>query len=420
MGFLTSIFSNSGQARGYLGGQKSGFEPQEQWITSLFSNFKSTAGVNITEKTALSLSAFYACQKAISESLAILPKHILNKDENDLITEAKDHPSSKIFKKQMNPLMTSCVGFQTLHNHSISSGNAYAEIEFQRGTLRAINLWPIPPNRVETKITETDNELQLLYLVTTPDGSRVAIPQTHMIHLSGFGYDGIKGYNPIDFMADTLGLGKALEEYGSLYFKNGADIKGYFEIPDGYDEAAILNLKKHNEMQSGLQNSHRWKFLYESVKFKPTAAKPEESQMLQSRVFQLQEVARFHRMPLHKIQELTKSVSYNSLEQFNIEFVNDTLMPWIVRTEQEINRKLFTDPKDTNLYIKHNTNSLLRGDSRSRAEFYRTMIFAGVMTQNESRKLEDLPPVEGGDQILTPMNMQSNKSLDAEERVTDQ
>jgi HK97 family phage portal protein len=143
---------------------------------------------------------------------------------------------------------------------------------------------------------------------------------------------------------------------------------------------------------------------------------------VQGRVFQIQEIARFYRYPLHKLQELSKAPSYNSLEQFNLEFVNDTLMPWSILWEQEINRKLFVNPKDQNKYVKFNFNALLRGDSAGRASFYRTMIMAGIMSRNEARILEELEPIDGADKLLEPLNMRgvgTERQLDAQERGGD-
>lgn len=392
-------------------------------MTNIFGQ-KSSSGLLITEKTALFNSAVFACQRGISESFAMIPRDIYQKTEKNGRKSIDNHPSIKALTTEANPLMTSFTFFRTVQHHILGSGNGYAELQFKKGTGQIVAMWPLPSDRVEPEVIINERqELDVVYHVTLPDGSKVTLPKSHVLHLPGLGYDGIRGYSVTELMANAIGLGSALEEFGALYFKQGADIAGYVEIPDTMDEAQIKNLKKHYELiNGGLENAHRFKFLYESAKFKPTGGKPYESQMLESRVFQIQEVARFHRYPLHKLQELSKGQSYNSLEQFNIEFVNDTLMPWVTLWEQEINRKFFIDPKDKGMYVKFNINALLRGDSASRANFYRTMVMTGIMTVNEARAFEDLPPMDGGDNRMIPLNMSdadTDKKADARQRIQD-
>lgn len=384
----------------------------------------SSSGVNIDQTSAMSLSPFYAAQKAISESLAILPRDMFEKLGKGQREEVDNHPSLKILQDEFNPLMTSVTGFQTLQHHALLSGNGYAEIQFRSGTGYAVALWPIPPGQVTPKIIQSGDMLDLVYEVKLPNGADQILRKDQVLHIPGLGFDGISGYPTLQVMLNALGLTKALEDYGSYFFKNGADVAGYMTIPDDFTEDQIINLRRHNEERNtGLSNAHRWKFLFDSVKFTPTSMSPTDAQMMDSRVFQIQEVARFFRIPLHKLQETSNSPSYNSLEQYQVEFVNDTLLPWVCRWEQELKRKLFTEPTDSRKYIKFNLNALLRGDSLARANFYRTMIMSGVMTRNEARAREDLPPIEGADELLVPLNMESadksDREMDAEQRIAD-
>ena len=396
-----------------------------EWIPasimhSLSGGGKSKAGVVINEQTALFSSAVFACQRAISESLASLPKGIFKKTADGGREAVEQHPSANIFRREANNLQTTYKFFETLQHHVLSRGNGYAEIQRSRNTGKAVALWPIPPERVTPEVVDIDGNLTLIYQIRRDDGTMLQLDKDQILHIPGLGYDGIRGYPVLLFMLNAIGLGAALEEYGSLFFKQGAGVPGYVSMPDTFTEEQIKNMRRHMAIQNeGLDNAHRWKFLYESAKFQPAGATPDQSQMVESRIFQIQEIARFYRIPLHKIQETSKSTSYNSLEQFNIEFVTDTLGPWIVNWEQELNRKLFINPSDSDLYIRFNTNALLRGDSQGRSTFYRTMVMSGIMSRNEVRALEELPPVDGGDEMLTPSNMQSNRSLDATERVQD-
>lgn len=363
----------------------------------------SKSGIVVSEETARHNSAVFACQRAISESIAMLPRDILKKGKRGGREVVENHPTSRALKRLANPLQTAFQFFNNAQRHALSSGNGYAEQQFDsRGNV--IAFWPIPPHRVTPRYVLGGNEPDIVYDVTLPDGNKVTLTKDRMLHIPGIGFDGLKGYPLVEFMAQAVGLGQAIEEYGSLFFKQGAGQGGYVSVPDSFSEEQINNLQSHyGVLNEGMQTAHRFKFLYESSKFQPTSITPSDSQMIDTRIFQIQEVARFHRMVLHKIQETSKATGYNSLEQFNIEFVNDTLMPWIVNFEQELDRKLFDEGED--YYVKFNVNALLRGDAKSRALYYRTMVFTSIMTVNEARALEDLPPIEGGDERLIPLNM---------------
>jgi len=384
---------------------------------------QSSAGVTVSEQTAMMNSAVFACQRAIAESLAILPRDIYRRKARDSRAEVDDHPSLKVLKTQVNPLQTAYKFFETVQHHVLSYGNGYAELQFERGTGRVVAMWPLPPTKVRPEVVEVKDSLDIVYHVSLSGGSQVTLPKERVLHVSGLGFNGLIGYPVIQYMVNAIGLGQAVEEYGSKFFGQGADIAGYVSVPDTFTEEQIINLRKHNEIRNaGLDNAHRWKYLYESAKFVQSGATPEQAQMLDLRRFQVQDIARWYRIPLHKIQELSHRPSHNNLEQLNVEFVNDTLMPWITNWEQELERKVFIDPEDEGAYVKFNANALMRGDAQTRALFYRTMVMSGIMTRNEARALEDLPPIPGGDEPMLPLNMtnsHSDKELDANERIQD-
>lgn len=393
-----------------------------------FSNFwngKSKAGIAVNAESALSHSAAFACRRAISESIAVLPRNIFKGEDGGEREPQGKHPSRNCLRREANPLQTSYKFFENAVCHVISGGNAYAELQFDdKGNVVA--MWPLPYSRVKPQPIEAKNGLDMIYLITLASGREIALPKDRILHIPGIGFDGFQGYPLIDFMLNAVGLGQALEDYSSQFFNQGAQIPGYVKVPDSFTEEQIQNMRKHYDiMNNGLENAHRWKFLYESANFTPAGHSPADSEMTGSRVLQIQEIARFHRIPLHKIQETSKSGGYDSIEQFNIEFVQDTLTPYLVNFEQEINRKFFEAEED--LYVKFNVNALLRGDAKSRSLFYRTMVFTGIMTANEARALEDLPPIAGGNSRMVPLNMsvdgqvpgESDKSNDGSQRIQD-
>lgn len=414
MSFFTGIFSSTVAKR--IG------QATKDWIpVSVMSGGRSTSGIDVTEDIARLNSAAFASRRAISESFAMIPKAIYRKDGKSRI-EQSNHPSADIFSRQANPIQVSYNFFRLIQNHSIGAGNGYAEIELDsKGD--AVALWPLPPSRV-TPIFDP-SETRLLYKIELEPGKFITLPQDRILHIPGVGYDGIAGRPLIEFMVNAIGLGLSMEEYTAKYYEQGAGIPGYVSVPDSFDEDQLTNVRKFMAIQNeGLANAHRWKFLYESMRFTPTGFSPADSDLLKGKVFQIQEIARYHRIPLHKIQENSQGVSWQSLEQFNTEFVNDTLMPTVVLWEQELARKLF--PLNRDLYVKFNVNVFLRGDIKTRAAFYRTMVMSGLMTQNEARALEDLDPIEGADVLLTPLNMRvdlesenADKEADAKQRVQD-
>ena len=383
----------------------------------------SKSGILISEESALFNSAVFACDRAISESIAMLPRNIYRGEENGKREIEKKNKASKVLRREANPIQTSYKFFETTQRRALDKGNGYAELQFDSETGDVVAAWPIPSERVKPVVFMKKGLPEIAYEIKLPDDSTVTLSKDRILHIAGIGFDGLQGYPLVQYMQNAVGLGAALEEYSSLFFKQGAEIPGYVSLPDSFNVEQISNVRLQNEIHNnGLSNAHRWKFLYESAQFTPTGHSPSDSQMTESKVFQIQEVARFYRMPLHKIQETSKAGGYSSIEQFNIEFVNDTLMPWIVNWEQEINRKFFSH--DEELYVKFNVNALLRGDSAARSTYYRTMVFSSIMTPNEARGLEDMPPIDGGNERLIPLNMledgkASDKSLDAKERLQD-
>jgi HK97 family phage portal protein len=385
-------------------GQTASVGASDSFLTRAISGGKSSAGVYVSESTALAFSAVWACHRILSETLAHPPLTVYQRTKNNGNEHAEDLDIYWALKNEFNDHMTSLVARETVMSHIAGYGNGYFEIQRNKGG-EAVQLWPMLPDRTKPVL-----ERGKLRYETRVDSRTVKIGAQNTIHVPGLGFDGYIGYSPIHMARNAIGLGQATEEFGGKYFSNGSKSGGILTYPTALSDNAKKNIQASwDKDDAGLENAHRIKILEEGTKFIPTTIPPNDAQFLETRKFQVIEIARFYRMPLHKMQEMERA-TFSNIEQQAIEFVIDTMLPWFIRWEQELNRKLWPDPKQRRKYfVKFNLNSLLRGDSVARALFYKSGINDGWMVRNEARELEDMEPLEGLDEPLVPLNMGSAK-----------
>jgi len=304
--------------------------------------------------------------------------------------------------------MTSFIWRECLMNNLLIHGNSYFLIK-RDSSLRPIELCYLNPEDVNpVKVDDV-----IYYNVEEYDSP---IPQYDMLHFVGMGYDGIKGKSVLRVHADTIGLSLGANVTATSYFGNSTQVAGVLKHPGKLSEEAASRLKASwNNNYSGPYNSNRTAILEEGLDFKAISIPASDRQLLDSRLFQVQEIARIFRVPPHLIGDLSKA-SYNSMEQLSIEFVRTTLRPYLVNIESELNRKLFRESERGTYYTKMSVEGLLRGDSQARANFYREMLQTGVFSINEVRRFEDMNPIENGDEHLVPLNFQplNNINLDSE------
>jgi HK97 family phage portal protein len=310
-----------------------------------------------------------------------------------------------------NPYMTAMAFRECLMAHILAWGNGYAEI-VRNGYGELIALWPITPNRVTPVMISGE----IKYQIQMPSGDpNIILPRDKILHVPGLGFDGFLGYSVVAMARKSIGLGMAMETFGSRFFGEGTHPGVIVEHPAKLSSEAHSNLKASlSETYSGLGNSHRLMLLEEGMKFHKVVVDPKDSQFLESRLFQIPEVARWFNLPPHKLKDLTKS-SFSNIESEQISFVTDSILPWLVRLEQNFNSQLLTESDRQysgrgRLYFKHVIEGLLRADAAARGTYYREMFNIGAMSINEIREKEDLDPVEGGDVHLVPMNMQPLES----------
>jgi HK97 family phage portal protein len=279
--------------------------------------------------------------------------------------------------------------------HLLLYGNAYSEIE-RNGRGDPVALWPLLPNQVRI-VRIGDNKV---YVVRVR-GEEVSLPSDNVLHVSGFSLDGCTGLIPVSLAKNAIGLARATEEFGSSFFSNGAAPSGVLSHPAKLGKEATDNLRASwAALYSGLTNAQRIAILEEGMTWTPLGVAPEHAQFLETRRFQVSEIARLFLIPPHLIGDLDHA-TFSNIEQQSIEYVTYCIQPWARRIEQELNHRLFSDRSQFAEFV---LDGLLRGDSASRAAFYTSMSNIGVLSINEIRSMENLNRIDGGDVHRVPLN----------------
>ena len=368
-----------------------------------------TSGKAVTERSAMQMTAVYSCVRILSEAIAGLPIHLYKYGENGSKVKATDHPLYFLLHDEPNPEMTSFVFRETLMTHLLLWGNAYAQI-IRNGKGEVVALYPLMPNRM-TVDRDADGHLYYEYQTSqdearTMEGSRVRLSPHDVLHIPGLGFDGLVGYSPIAMAKNSIGMAIACEDYGAKFFANGATPGGILEHPGVVKDPERVR-ESWNSAFGGSANSNKVAVLEEGMKYTPISISPEQAQFLETRKFQVDEIARIFRIPPHMIGDLEKS-SFSNIEQQSLEFVKYTLDPWVCRWEQSMQRALLTVDEKKEYFFKFNVDGLLRGDYQSRMNGYATGRQNGWMSANDIRELENLdriPAEEGGDLYLINGNM---------------
>ena len=371
-------------------------------LTSWRDDYRSAAGVVVNSRTAMNVIAVQACVRILAESLAAMPLILYRRGADGKRERATEHPLYPILHDVPNPWMDSYTLREVMMYHLTLHGNAYAEITFD-GAGRITGLWPLRADRMMA-IT-IDDEGRLWYSYQRRNGGIETVPQDLVFHVRWLSPNGIIGESPIRYARDAIGLAKAAETYGAAFFRNGAKASTVLLYPGKLSTDAITNLRESWERRHrGVENAHKVAILEEGMDIKTISVPPDDAQYLETRRFQIEEIARMFRVPPHMLADLSRA-TFSNVEQMSIEFVQNTLVPWMRRWEQAITHQLLLPRERNAYYAEFLADSLLRGDTLSRFQAYAIAIQWGVMTANEVRARENLGPVEGGDERLIPLNM---------------
>lgn len=394
-------------------------KPKNSMVGSVFRPFfgSSSAGKMVTERSAMQMTAVYACVRILAESIAGLPLHVYRYNSTGGKEKATEHPLFFLLHDEPNLEMTSFVFRETLMTHLLLWGNAYAQI-IRNGRRVVTAIYPLMPSRMRV---DRDDNGRLYYEYTrygdeAGAGKRetVKLSPEEVLHIPGLGFDGLVGYSPIAMAKNAIGMSMACEEFGAKFFANGAAPGGVLEHPGILKDPARVR-ESWNATFGGSSNANKVAVLEEGMKYTPISVSPNEAQFLETRKFQIDEIARIFRIPPHMIGDLERS-SFSNIEQQSLEFVKYTVGPWVTRWEQALSRSLLVGNDRSHFLIKFNLDGLLRGDYESRMNGYATARQNGWMSANDIRELENMDRIsdeEGGNLYLVNGSMMSLKDAGA-------
>ena len=366
---------------------------------------RTTSGRPVNERTAMQTTAVYACVRILAEAIASLPLHVYEYQDDGGKKLVHDHPLYYLLHDEPTPEMTSFVVRETLMSHLLIWGNAYAQI-IRDGAGRVLGLYPLLPDKMDVQRDDKGN-IYYVYSRNSDENpmfkeyGNIKLKAEDVLHIPGLGFDGLIGYSPIAMAKNAVGMTLACEEYGASFFANGANPGGVLEHPGVLKDPSKVR-ESWNSVYRGVSNAHKIAVLEEGMKYQQIGIPPEEAQFLETRKFQINEIARLYRIPPHMVGDLDKS-SFSNIEQQSLEFVKYTLDPWVIRWEQSLQRSLLLPSEKGKYFIKLNVDGLLRGDYQSRMNGYAVGRQNGWFSANDIREMENMNPIpdeEGGNLYL--------------------
>lgn len=380
--------------------------PTKNWLERIHGGGALTAsGVWVNPDVALTMSAVYACVRVLAESVASLPLITYRRVTGGGKERATTHAMYSVLHDAPNAEMTSLQFREAMVANQCLWGNAYARIVFDGGG-RVRELWPLLSRYMQVR---RENG-RLTYRYDEP-GQQQTLTAEQVLHVPALGINGVMGISPITLARQAIGLGLAMQEFGAGFFGNGALPGIVLMHPGQMSDPAYKRLKESwEERHRGPENAQKVALLEEGAKAEKIGVPPEDAQFLQSRKFQIGEIARIFRVPPHLVGDLEKA-TFSNIEQQSLEFVVYTLAPWLVRWEQAIALRLLTASERREYFVEHLVDGLLRGDIVSRYNAYHVARQDGWLNADEIRAKENMNPIGGdaGQTYWTPMNVQGNR-----------
>lgn len=372
----------------------------EEWFGT------SSSGKVVTADKAIQLSAVWACVRLLSESISTLPLKIYVRQPDGSRKAATDHPAYSILCRRPNSEMTPSRFMLMVVASICLRGNAFIEKKFIAN--RLVSLVPLLPQNMVVKRLVT-GALEYKY---TENGNERVIPVKNIMHIRGFGLDGVCGMMPMKIGRDVIGSAMAVEESAAKIFEQGLQSSGFLTAEQALNDDQRERLREYMAKFTGSKNAGKIMVLEGGLKYQGVTMNPEDAQMLESRAFSIEEICRWFRVPPFMVGHTTKQSSWaSSLEGMNLQFLTHTLRPLLVNIEQEIGRCLLDS--DDEVFAEFSVEGLLRADSAGRAAYYTSALQNGWMSRNDVRRLENMPPIEGGDIYTVQLNLTQLKNLES-------
>lgn len=369
--------------------------PLGEWLAEVTDGRNGFSG---SKESAMRFSAVYACVKIISETIASLPLSVLSLVDGEI--KHDPHPLSYLIEKNPSDSIKKFNFWETMLSHMLLTGNGYAIIQRDKLFKPSKLILITNPEQVEIKFDPIKDKLY--YTIEGKD-----YKNTDILHIAGLSLDGVKGLNPIEYNRKTISTGLNEVSFQDTFFKNGAHLSGILSFPGELNDSAYTRLRNSwKKRNAGVENTGETAILEGGAKYEPIGIKPIDAQFMEQRRFTIEDIARIYRVPLHLLQDLSRSTN-NNIEHQSIDFVQHTIRPIVKRIESEIDNKLFTEEEKRtgNVFARYNLDALLRGDVQSRAAYYNTLRYAGVLSANEIRTMEGWNKYTGGDDYLVQSNM---------------
>lgn len=378
------------------------------WLVELIGGENTFSGECVTEETALLNSNVYACASVLGGDIGKLPVQVFKQIGNSIERDTS-HPATVLLGLRPNPYMSAYTLKELLQVHVTVWGNAYVNIEWSKaGAPKA--LWPLMPSQTEPVV---DEEGEVWYVTATPSGEMRRVQPEDIIHIKALSLSGLKGLTPISVIREKIGIQQASDKFIGSFYANGTTTRGILKTPVELNSPAKQKVREEWEkLHTGLTNAHRIAILDASLEYQDIGMPLADAQFIETQKWGISEIAKIYKIPPHKLGLLDRA-TFSNIEHQSLEYVKNTLQPIIVNWEQELNYKLFTAKERQRYYVKFNVTSELRGDSKSRADYYQTMIGAGVYSINEVRALEEMSNIgELGDKHYMNLSYATLENLE--------
>lgn len=355
-------------------------------------------GIYVGPATSLQATAVYACVNVLAQTVASLPLHVYRRGSDGSRDIAREHDVYGLIHDAPNEEQTSFEFWETEMARLCTYGNSYSRLQLEGERRKVTAILPLRPEWM-TVGRSPDTGIRF-YRYQEPGKEAQTYLDDEILHVPGLAFDGLRGYSPIELNRRSIEMSRAAEEYGARFFLNNATPPQYISSPHALTpESKDALLGWFMRKFGGLTGAHRLGILDNGAEIKTVPINHRDIQFLELRKFQLEEIARIYRVPLHLIQSLDRSTN-NNIEHQAIDFAVHTIRPWLRRIEARLNKALFGPRERSQFYCEFNMDGLLRGDAASRAAYYTQLRNAGIITANEIRAKENMNPIQGGDELL--------------------